>query len=221
MSVFTDIFLEEKQMNNSFKTKKMIVISLLSTIAIVLMLLDFPLVFVAPNFYELDFSEIPVLIGAFAYGPVAGVIIEAVKIILNLIFTGSITSGVGEIANFLIGISLVVPASYIYYRHKTRKRAIIGLIVGTISMTVMGAILNAFVLLPAYAYFMALDIEVFIGMGSAINPLITNLFSFVMFAVVPFNLLKGIMISVIVLLIYKRVSMLIKAKDSDDFESNC
>ncbi len=209
-------------MKNRTNIRKLLIIALLSTISIVLMLFDFPLFF-APNFYELDFSEIPVLVGAFAYGPLTGVIIEAVKILLNLMFTGSITMGVGELANFLIGISLVVPASVIYYRHKTKKRALIGLVVGTFTMVTIGALLNAFVLLPAYAFFLStpqytLTIADFVAAGAAVNPLVNNVFSLIMFAVVPFNLLKGILVSVVVLLIYKRVSMLIKAKDSEDFE---
>ncbi|PKK94527.1 MAG: ECF transporter S component [Tenericutes bacterium HGW-Tenericutes-5] len=209
-------------MKNRNNIRKLLIIALLATISVVLMILEFPLPF-APSFYELDFSEIPVLIGAFAYGPLTGVVIEAVKILLNLMFTGSITMGVGELANFLIGISLVVPASMIYYRHKTRKRAVIGLVVGTFAMVTMGAVLNAFVLLPAYAFFMStpeytLTIADFVAAGAAVNPLVTNLFSFIMFAVVPFNLFKGILVSAVVILIYKRVSMLIKAKDSEDFE---
>lgn len=218
----TDIFFGGKIMKNRTNIRKLLIIALLSTISIVLMLFDFPLFF-APNFYELDFSEIPVLVGAFAYGPLTGVIIEAVKILLNLMFTGSITMGVGELANFLIGISLVVPASVIYYRHKTKKRALIGLVVGTFTMVTVGALLNAFVLLPAYAFFLStpqytLTIADFVAAGAAVNPLVNNVFSLIMFAVVPFNLLKGILVSVVVLLIYKRVSMLIKAKDSEDFE---
>lgn len=209
-------------MKNRTNIRKLLIIALLSTISIVLMLFDFPLFF-APNFYELDFSEIPVLVGAFAYGPLTGVIIEAIKILLNLMFTGSITMGVGELANFLIGISLVVPASVIYFRHKTKKRALIGLVVGTFTMVTVGALLNAFVLLPAYAFFLStpqytLTIADFVAAGAAVNPLVNNVFSLIMFAVVPFNLLKGILVSVVVLLIYKRVSMLIKAKDSEDFE---
>jgi len=218
----TDIFFGGKIMKNRTNIRKLLIIALLSTISIVLMLFDFPLFF-APNFYELDFSEIPVLVGAFAYGPLTGVIIEAVKILLNLMFTGSITMGVGELANFLIGISLVVPASVIYYRHKTKKRALIGLVVGTFTMVTVGALLNAFVLLPAYAFFMStpqytLTIADFVAAGAAVNPLVNNVFSLIMFAVVPFNLFKGVLVSVVVLLIYKRVSMLIKAKDSEDFE---
>lgn len=211
-------------MNKKKSIRKLLIIALLGTISVVLMFLEFPLWF-APNFYEFDFSEVPVLVGAFAFGPVAGITIEAIKIILNLIITGSITMGVGELANFIVGIALVIPASFIYHRHKTKKQALIGLVVGILSMAFFGALMNAFVLLPAYAFFLstpewAVTVADFVAMGSALNPLITNLFTFIMFAVVPFNLFKGVLVSVVVLLIYKRVSMLIKAKDSEDFEES-
>ncbi|MDT8337462.1 MAG: ECF transporter S component [Candidatus Izemoplasmatales bacterium] len=211
-------------MNKKKSIRKLLIIALLGTISVVLMFLEFPLWF-APNFYEFDFSEVPVLVGAFAFGPVAGITIEAIKIILNLIITSSITMGVGELANFIVGIALVVPASFIYHRHKTKKQALIGLVVGTLSMAFFGALMNAFVLLPAYAFFLstpewAVTVADFVAMGSALNPLITNLFTFIMFAVVPFNLFKGVLVSIVVLLIYKRVSMLIKAKDSENFEES-
>lgn len=192
--------------------KKLLVISMLGTISFLLMLLEIPLWF-APPFYEIDFSEVAVLVGGFAYGPLAAIMIESIKIILNLIFTGTITMGVGELGNFLIGLSFVLPAVFIYRRNKTRKNAIIGLLVGTISLSIFGAVLNGFLLLPAYAYFMSLPIEAFIGMGSAANSLVNNMFTLILFAVVPFNLLKGILTSIVVILIYKRVSVLIKAKD--------
>jgi riboflavin transporter FmnP len=199
------------------RTKKLVVIGVLSSVAAVLMFFDFPLWF-APDFYKLDFSEIPVLFGAFAYGPVAGVMIELVKIIVRTAITGTRTYGVGEFANFLIGISLVLPASLIYYRRKTKKRALIGLVVGTLSMASIGALLNAFVLLPAYAFFMstpdnAVTVDMFVQMGTLVNPMITNVTTLILFAVTPFNILKGIVTSVVVLLIYKRLSMIIKSHD--------
>ncbi|QWB99594.1 ECF transporter S component [Mycoplasmatota bacterium] len=204
-------------MNKKTDIRKLVIISMLGAIAFILMLLEFPLWFV-PAFYELDLSEVAVLIGGFSFGPVAAVMIEGIKVILNLIFTGSITMGVGELANFLIGLSFVVPASYMYKKHKTRKHAIIGLVVGTVSMATLGAILNAYLLLPAYAYFMSTPdmiytVESFVYLGTQVNPLVTNLFTFLLFAVVPFNLIKGILTSAVVILIYKRVSVLIKAKD--------
>lgn len=198
---------------------KLIVIAMLGAIGFVLMLLEFPLWFV-PSFYELDFSEVAVLVGAFAYGPIAGIAIEAIKILLNLAYTGSITMGVGELANFLIGISFVIPAAIIYKRHKTKKMAIIGLVVGIFVMAFVGALLNAFLLLPAYAYFLStpaspITVDSFVYLGQLVNPLVTNLFSFIMFAVVPFNLIKGLLTSAVVIVIYKRISVVLKAKDAE------
>lgn len=198
---------------------KLIVIAMLGAIGFVLMLLEFPLWFV-PSFYELDFSEVAVLVGAFAYGPLAGVAIEAIKILLNLAYTGSITMGVGELANFLIGISLVIPAAIIYKRHKTRKHAIIGLAVGVLVMSFVGAILNAFLLLPAYAYFLSTPtdtytVDSFVYLGSLVNPLVNDLWSLIFFAVVPFNLIKGFLSSLVVVVIYKRISMVLKAHDAN------
>ncbi len=202
-------------MKKKFNTRQLITIAILASMAGVLMfpIFEIQLPFLPP-FYKLDFSEIPVLIGAFAIHPLAGVIIEVIKILIALIIKGgSITMGVGEFANLLIGIAYVVPASYIYHKHKTRKNAIIGLCVGTLSIAVIGAILNAFVLLPVYAYFFGMDMSVLIAMGTAVNGGITNLFTFVIFATVPFNLIKGVLVSLIVIVIYKRISHLIKAKD--------
>ena len=110
-------------------------IGMLAAISVVLMLFEIPLPF-APSFYEIDFSEVPVLIGAFAMGPVAGAAIELVKILLNLVITGTDTAGVGELANFIIGCSLCLPAAIIYKRKKTRKGAMIGMVAGTALMAV-------------------------------------------------------------------------------------
>lgn len=191
-------------------------VAVLGALATVLMLVEFPLLFLAPNFYKLDFSEIPVVVGAFALGPMAGVAIEAIKNILNFAVEGTQTAGVGEIANFLIGCAYVVPAAIFYALRKSRKSAVLGMTVGTLSVAAVGAILNAYVLLPAYAYAFGAPIEAFISMGTAINPAITNLTTFILFAVVPFNLLKGLMISVIVFVIYKRVSPLLKGRHEED-----
>ena len=99
------------------KIEWMTKIAMLSAAAMVLMLFEFPLPFVAPMFYELDFSEVPVLVGAFALGPVAGIAIEFLKILVNLLINGTITAGVGELANFLVGVSFILPAELIY-KHK-------------------------------------------------------------------------------------------------------
>ena len=198
-------------MNNKKKlnTKKVAQIGMLSAIAVVLMLFEIPLPF-APSFYEIDFSEVPVLIGAFSMGPMAGVLIEMIKIILNLCINGTMTAGVGELANFVIGCALVLPAAFIYKVKKTKKSALIGLVVGTVFMTVSGCFINAYVMLPTYAKAFGMPIEALVQMGTAVNAKITDLLTFVMFAVVPFNLLKGVLVSVIVFLIYKKISPILK-----------
>ncbi len=194
--------------NSIFSTRSIAKCAILSAIAFILMFFDFPLPF-APSFYQLDFSELPVMLGAFAMGPMAGVVIEAVKVVLNLLFTGSDTAYVGELANFIIGVSFVVPAAMIYRHHKTKNNAIIGMVIGTICMTLMGCVFNYFILLPMYSVLYQLPMEAIIGMGQALIPLITDTFTFVCFAVVPFNIFKGIVISLITTLVYKHVSPLL------------
>ena len=148
--------------------RALVQIGMLSAIAVVLMLFEVPLPF-APSFYEIDFSEVPVLVGCFVMGPVAGAAIEFVKILLNFLINGTVTAGVGELGNFLIGCAFCVPAGIIYRKNRSRKGAIV-------------------------------------GMGTAVNGHINSLTTLVLFAVVPFNLLKGVLVSLIVFLIYKKIS---------------
>lgn len=185
-------------------------VAMLGAVATVLMLFEFPIPFLAPPFYELDFSEVPVLIGAFAMGPIAGIAIEAVKVLLNFVLNGTMTAGVGEIANFLVGCAFVLPASLIYRNKKTRKHAILGMTVGAIVMTAVACILNTWILLPAYGIAFGMPVETFVEMGTAIHGAIDNLFTFVLLAVGPFNLLKGILVSGIVLLLYKRIRVILR-----------
>ena len=185
--------------------RKVAQIGMLAAIATVLMLFEIPLPF-APSFYELDFSEVPILIGCFAMGPAAGACIELIKILLNFIINGTMTAGVGEIANLLIGCSFVIPAGIIYRKMHSKKGALIGMITGTLFMTFVGCFLNAYILLPTYAKAFEMPIDALVGMGTAVNAHITSLFTFVAFAVAPFNLLKGILVSFIVLLVYKKIS---------------
>lgn len=200
-------------MNNAkmTKTRKLVVTAMLSSLATILMLVEIPLPFIAPPFYKLDFSEVPVLIGAFSMGPVAGVVIEAIKILLNFVLNGTITGGVGEIANFIIGCSFVVPASLIYKHKKTKKNAIISMIVGTLCMAVLGVFINAYVMIPIYSNFMPL--EQIIQMGQDIVPIITDTLTFCIFCVAPFNIIKGVLVSTITGLIYKPLSRVIHPKN--------
>lgn len=186
------------------KVRKIAQIGMLGAIAVILMLFEIPLPF-APSFYEIDLSEVPVMVGCFVMGPLAGAAIEFIKILLNFVINGTVTAGVGEFGNFLIGCAMIVPAGMIYRKLHTRKGAIVGMTVGTIFMTVAGCFINAYLLLPAYAKAFGMPIDALVGMGTAVNPKITSLTSFVMFAVAPFNLLKGVIVSVIVFLIYKKI----------------
>lgn len=197
--------MNKTNMKNRIGVRSIVQVGMLGAIAVVLMLFEIPLPF-APAFYEIDFSEVPVLIGTFAIGPLAGAAIELIKILLNFMINGTQTAGVGEVANFLIGCALAVPAGLIYRKKKTRKGAIVGMAAGTVFMTAAGCILNAYVLLPAYAVCFELPIDSLVAMGTAVNGNITSLFTFVAFAVAPFNLLKGILVSVVVFLIYKKIS---------------
>lgn len=186
-------------------TKTIAKVGVLGAVAAVLMLFEFPLWF-APAFYQLDFSEVPVLLGSFALGPAAGAAIELVKILINFVLKGTITGGVGELGNFAVGCAFIVPAGYIYKRNKSIKTAVLGLVVGTLSLTILGIFLNYYLLIPVYAKVFGAPIQAFVDMGNALNPAITDLKTLILFAVVPFNLFKGIVISSIVLLIYKRIS---------------
>ena len=200
-----------KNMNTqkNFGVRELVTIGMLGAIATILMLFEIPLPF-APSFYEIDLSEVPVLIGCFAMGPLAGVLIELIKILLNFILNGTVTAGVGELANFCIGCSMCVPAGIIYKKLKTKKGAIIGLVAGTFVMTFLGCFINAYVMLPTYAKAFHMPIDALIAMGSKVNVGIKDLFTFVMFAVVPFNLIKGVLTGIIVLAIYKKISPIIK-----------
>ena len=179
-------------------------IGVLGAVAAVIMLLEFPLPF-APPFYKLDLSESVVLMAGFAMGPMAAVLTELVKILLNLIFNGTVTALVGEIANFIIGVAFVLPAAFIYKKHKSFGFALLGMGVGSISLVILGAAVNYFIIIPAYARFM-IPMDTIINMGTAVNSSIDSLWTLILFATVPFNLLKGVVCSIIATLVYKRVS---------------
>ena len=194
---------------NLFTARNLAIMGMMGALSAVVMLFEFPLPFIAPPFYEIDFSEVPVLIGSFMIGPAAGVIIELIKILIKLLIIPTSTAFVGEFANFVIGCALVVPASIIYRRHKTKKTAIIGMIVGSIFMAVVGIFVNAYVMLPFFSQ-TVLPMETIIAMGTAIHPAIDNVLTFCLLTVAPFNILKGVLVSIVTILIYKKISILLK-----------
>ena len=197
-------FLPEK--HKVSPARRISIIGVCAAIAAVLHMLDFPLLFLAPEFYKLDFSELPVMLCGFYLGPSAAVVCEAVKIILKLLLKGTSTAFVGDFANFAVGCALVLPAVIIYHIHKTRRSAFWGLMVGTVILTVFGSAFNAIYLLPKFSQLYGIPLDAIIGMGSAINKKISSVSSFVMLAVAPLNLIKGLSVSVLTLLLYKRVA---------------
>ena len=194
--------------NKIFSIRTMVKIAILTAISAIIMLFEFPLPF-APSFYELDLSDAVILMGGFAMGPLAAVIMEFLKNVLNLFLNGTITAGVGELANFVIGCSLVVPASAIYKYKKTFKGAILGLTVGTISLVIIGCFVNYFVMIPAYVYLSGFPMQAILSMGQDANSLVNSLETLIVFCVVPFNFVKGVACSVISLLLYKRLSKIL------------
>lgn len=186
--------------------RRITIVALCAAIAAVLHILDFSLPFLAPEFYKLDFSELPVMLCGFYLGPSAAVACEAVKIFLKLLLKGTSTAFVGDFANFAVGCAFVLPATIVYHAKKTRASALWGLVLGTAMLTVFGSAFNAIYLLPKFSQLYGIPLDAIIGMGSAINGNIHSVTTFVMLAVAPLNLIKGISISVLTLLLYKRVA---------------
>ena len=183
------------------KTNKMIKISLLSAIAVILMYVDVPVIPPFP-WLKMDLSDVPALIGAFGFGPISGVIIELFKNILYILIKGSGTGFVGETANFLIGSALVLPAGIIYHRNKSKKNAVLGMVLGAISIEIVGILANVYFLLPAYGMHMSQ----------------AELIKYVTVGLLPLNGIKAMIVSIITYFLYKRVSVSIFKVESN-FES--
>lgn len=190
-------------------TKNVAVMGMLGALSAVLMLFEVPLPFIAPSFYGLDLSEVPILVGTFALGPLAGVVMEVVKILIKLLLKPTSTGFVGEFANLFFGCSMVLPAGLIYRFRKTKKGAIAAMAAGTVIMSAVGIAGNAMVMIPFYSNFMPL--ENILAAGAAINPAVGNVWTFAVFCVGPFNIIKGVAVSVITALVYKRVSGMIRS----------
>lgn len=199
-------------MSNIRRTTRFITkVAILAALAAIIGIYETPIPLVPP-FLKIDFSEIPVLIGTFALGPIAGIVIELIKNLLHLITTQ--TLGIGELANFLVGITFIIPAGLIYKKMKDRKGAIISLTMGIVSMTIFASLLNYYVFLPLYASVLKFPIDAVVGMGTQVNKNIVDAKSLIAFGIAPFNIFKGILISVLVMLMYKRISPLLRTKNN-------
>ena len=186
--------------------RRVTIIGTCAAIATVLHMLDFPLLFLAPGFYKLDFSEVPVLLCGFYLGPSATVACEGVKILLKLLFKGTSTAYVGDLANFVVGCSFVLPATIWYHAHKSKHSAIVGLVLGTACMAIFGSAFNAVYLLPKFAQLYGMPLDVIIAMGTEIWGGVKDVTTFVILCVAPLNVVKGAMVSVLTMLLYKRVA---------------
>lgn len=181
--------------------------AVLSAIAFVLAFFEFP-VPLSPSFARMDLSDLPALIGAFAYGPAAGILIELVKNALQLLTSS--TGGIGELANFIMGSSFVAVAGLIYKFHKTKKTAMLACLIASVVMGIVAAIVNYFILLPVFEAFMPLD-QLIASFGEFI-PFIKTKLDVVLFNAFPFNLLKGIGISIVTMLLYKQLTPILKGR---------
>lgn len=192
------------------KTSKITYTAIFAAIASVLMYFEFPLPFMPP-FLQVDLSGVAVLIGAFIFGIRPGICMILIKDIIHL--TKSATGGSGELADFLMMTTLIVIAVTIYQHHRTRNMAIVGCLAGTVGMAIMGMITNNFLIIPYYTVAMGWPIQTILDLCAQVNPYIGSMSGYLLLGVLPFNLIKGLIITAITLLAYKKLSVFIKSKE--------
>ena len=179
-------------------------IAILTAIASILFLIEIPVV----AFYRLDLSNLPVLLGTFSMGAVPGLIILLLKSVIGLLHSNS--AGIGELADFIMGAALIIPAAIIYHRNKTRKNAIIGMIIGTLCTAVAGVLVNKFIMIPFYMGAFHMDMDGILSFANVAG--IDSEWKLLLLITAPFNLLKGVVLSVVTALIYKPLSPVLHAK---------
>lgn len=187
-------------------TRELATVAVLAAVSSVLYMIEIPVVL----FYKLDVSNLPVLLGTFAMGPLPGTLILLIKALLGLLHSSS--QGVGELADFLMGFAMLLPASLVYSRHKTRMGAVAGMAVGTVAATIAGVLTNLYIMIPFYGVAFGMPVEAIIGMGQAILPAVDSEWKFVLLITAPFNLLKWVVISVLTGLIYKPLSPILHGR---------
>ncbi|PEZ05762.1 riboflavin transporter FmnP [Bacillus sp. AFS018417] len=180
---------------------QMMSVAMLSSIAYLLMMLDFPLPGLPP-FLQIDFSDVPALIAAITFGPISGVIVEGIKNVLYYGIQGDLTGvPVGEVANFVAGCLFILPASLLFRKHRTVKSLTIGLMFGTIMMTVIMSVLNYFIIFPAYTWFL--------GQPAMSNDAMRQI---IVAGILPFNIIKGIIVTIIFVPLFSRLKVWVFAK---------
>lgn len=191
------------------KTKKLVMAALLGALAAILMVLDFN-VPLAPGFIKFDFSDFPVLIGGFVFGPLTGVLIAFLKIVLNLLFKPTTTMFVGEASNFLLSVCYMGVACLFYRKNRTKKGAVIGMALATVTTSLFAIASNILVMFPMYAKLFGMSMEQIVGMVSAVNPFVKDVTTMVIASLVPFNLFKYGVISLITFISYKKIEVILK-----------
>lgn len=197
-----------KQTKVKVTTKMLCFVGLFGALSTVLMLFKIPLFF-APAFMKLDVAELPAIIGSFMFGPVAGVCIVIVKLALNLLINGTDSMYVGELSNLFLSCTYVLSASLLYQRHKTKRQAAVSLVTAVLATSVIAVFSNSLVIFPAYAVVYGLEMESLVGMASVVNPFVKDTFTMMLWSVLPFNLVKYGIVSVITFLVYKKLHMFI------------
>ena len=193
-------------------THKLTVAAMLSAVAFILMFIEFPIPMLIPAFIKMDFSDLPALLGAFALGPVYGVVISFMKNLLHIVIKGTSTACVGELSNFILGAIFSAVAGYLYKHHKSRKTAIIGAVAGAVAMGVLSVPSNYFVVYPDYVQFYHMPLEAILGMYQAILPSADSLIKCLIIFNLPFTLVKGLLDAVLCMLIYKPLSPILHGR---------
>lgn len=197
-------------MNSSKSLRRMVTLALLSVISFLIMYIAFPLP-LFPQFLTIDFSDVPAIIGALLFGPLAGLIIEGMKNILHYLIVGSATGvPVGELANFFAGTIFIYASTWIYYRTKSVKGLIFGLALGTLLMTIIMSVANYYIIFPSYAFFLHFPIAKAVAIASAANKHITDLYSLIVYGIAPFNIIKGVFITLLLIPLYARLKPYLK-----------
>lgn len=190
------------------KTRKLTYLAMFAAISSVLMYIpEFPLPFLPP-FLKIDLSGIPILLAAFMFGPLEGIAVTLIKDIAHLF--GSTSGGIGELSDFIIYTSFILVAFLVYRTNKTKKSAVLACAAGTATILITGSLSNKYLIIPFYEKIMPID--AIIQACKAVNPYIDSINAYVLFGVVPFNFIKGTIISIVTLLVYKRLSVLIKGR---------
>ncbi|MBQ4207747.1 MAG: ECF transporter S component [Clostridia bacterium] len=197
----------------SRKLRRIASTGMLAAVAFALMFVEFPIPMLIPPFIKFDFSDLPALLGAFAFGPWTGVLIELLKNLLHIALKGTSSAFVGELCNFLLGSVMCLVAGLLYKRKKTKKSAVLGSLIGCLAMALASVPLNYFLVYPAYEVAFHLPMENIVAMYSAILPAADNLLKCLVIFNLPFTFVKGLADAVICILIYKPLSPFLKGKN--------